>query len=52
MKVLLKVLEAIAVALLVIGFLCVLRMAWDLNRFKQCHDTEFTLPYCEYYKNY
>lgn len=50
-----KILNIIVIVLVVIMILILaftIYSLYHLYRFGKCYDSEFTLNYCEYYKNY
>lgn len=50
-----KILNIIVIILVVIMILILaftIYSLYDLYRFGKCYDSEFTLNYCEYYKDY
>lgn len=50
-----KILNVIVIVLVVIVILILaftIYNLYHLSRFEKCYDSEFTLNYCEYYKNY
>ena len=50
-----KILNIIVIVLVVIVILILaftIYSLYDLYRFGKCYDSEFTLNYCEYYKDY
>ena len=50
-----KILNIIVIVLVVIVILILaftIYSLYHLYRFGKCYDSEFTLNYCEYYKNY
>lgn len=50
-----KILNIIVIVLVVIMILILaftIYNVYHLYRFGKCYDSEFTLNYCEYYKNY
>ena len=50
-----KILNIIVIVLVVIMVLILaftIYNLYHLSRFGKCYDSEFTLNYCEYYKNY
>ena len=44
------VIVSVVIMILVLAF--TIYSLYDLYRFGKCYDSEFTLNYCEYYKNY
>lgn len=50
-----KILNVIVIVLVVIVIFILaftIYNLYHLSRFRKCYDSEFTLNYCEYYKNY
>ena len=50
-----KITTIIMIILLLIMIFALCFMIYNLyhlSRFKKCYESEFTLKYCEYYKNY
>ena len=50
-----KILNIMVIVLVVIVILILaftIYGLYHLYRFRKCYDSEFTLNYCEYYKNY
>ena len=50
-----KILNIMVIVLVVIVIVILtftIYSLYDLYRFGKCYDSEFTLNYCEYYKNY
>lgn len=48
----LNIIGIITISLWIILVIFVLYNLYHLNRFKQCSDSEFTLDFCESYKDY
>ena len=44
------VIVSVIIVILILAF--TIYSLYDLYRFGKCYDSEFTLNYCEYYKNY
>ena len=44
------VIVSVVIVILILAF--TIYSLYDLYRFGKCYDSEFTLNYCEYYKNY
>ena len=44
------VIVSVVIMILILAF--TIYSLYDLYRFGKCYDSEFTLNYCEYYKNY
>ena len=48
----LNIIGIIDITLFLILVIFMLYNLYHLNRFKQCNDSEFTLDFCEFYKDY
>lgn len=44
------VIICLVIVIFILGFM--IYNLYHLSRFKKCYDSEFTLNYCEYYKDY
>ena len=44
------VIVSVVIVILILAF--TIYSLYDLYRFGKCYDSEFTLNYCEYYKDY